>query len=213
MTAQTETEAWGIGKVIERFIHVTEDGDVEHLNMASPGEALMEVVKQVYEPVSAGSITFEKTSKIIAINPSALRLVLSIYRARYRKTCKCNPVDQRRHTQQERRPHSHRLLSTAHSNKRRKYTQDRHVLSSAAKMEIMCLIATNHAGDVSANTNAITGEEVTEDRVAGRAGAASGQRPGRGVWCMCVCGWMSAPKAPLKAPQSAAKTQNPDPMS
>jgi hypothetical protein len=40
---ESETEAWGIGKAIERFIQVTEDGDVEHL--AAPGETLMEVVK------------------------------------------------------------------------------------------------------------------------------------------------------------------------
>jgi hypothetical protein len=39
---ESETEAWGIGKVIERFILVTEDGDIEHLNMAAPGETLME---------------------------------------------------------------------------------------------------------------------------------------------------------------------------
>ena len=39
-------------------------------------------------------------------------------------------------------------------------TQDKHVLSSAAKMEIMCLIATI---DMSANTNTITGEEVMGD--------------------------------------------------
>jgi hypothetical protein len=58
---ESETEAWGIGKAIERFIQVTEDGDVEHL--AAPGETLMEVVK--YEPVSAGSSAFEKTSKIL----------------------------------------------------------------------------------------------------------------------------------------------------
>ena len=49
---ESETEAWGIGKVIERFILVTEDGDIEHLNMAAPGETLMEVVK--YEPSVGG---------------------------------------------------------------------------------------------------------------------------------------------------------------
>jgi hypothetical protein len=41
-----------------------------------------------------------------------------------------------------------------------KYTQDKHVLSSAAKLEIMCLIATIY---MSANTNTITGEEVMGD--------------------------------------------------
>jgi hypothetical protein len=96
---ESETEAWGIGKVIERFILVTEDGDIEHLNMAAPGETLMEVVK--YEPVSAGANTFERTSKTIFINPSTLRLVLGTEPGR--KTCMCNAVDQRscKHTARE----------------------------------------------------------------------------------------------------------------
>ncbi len=54
-----------------------EDGDVEHLNMAAPGETLMEVVK--YEPVSAGSSTFEKHRKSSSLThlPSGLSLVQS----------------------------------------------------------------------------------------------------------------------------------------
>ena len=154
---ESETEAWGIGKVIERFILVTEDGDVEHLNMAAPGETLMEVVK--YEPVSAGSSTFEKTSKIIITNPSTLRLVLSTEPGR--KTCQCNAVDQRdcRHTAREAAPFP-QAASARPTRTSARNTQDKHVLSSAAKLEIMCLIATI---DMSANTNTITGEEVMGD--------------------------------------------------
>ena len=111
-------------------------------------------------PVSAGSSTFEKkTSKIVFSNPSNLRLVLSTEPGR--KTCKCNAVDQRdcRHTAREAAPFP-QAASARPTRTSARNTQDKHVLSSAAKMEIMCLIATI---DMSANTNTITGEEVMGD--------------------------------------------------
>ena len=61
-------------------------------------------------------------------------------------------------TQQERRPNSHRPLQ--HGPLAQAQGTDKHVLFSAAKMEIVCLIATI---DMSANTNTITGEEVMGD--------------------------------------------------
>jgi hypothetical protein len=142
---------WQDHRKIIIIIQVREDGDVEHLITAAPGETLMEVVK--YEPVSAGPSTFEKTSKIVFINPSTLRHVLSTEPGR--RTCKCNAVDQRdcRHTAREAGPLPFPQAASARPTRTSaRNTQDKHVLSSAAKTEIMCLIAT---ADTSANTVAM----------------------------------------------------------
>ena len=68
-----ETEAWGIGKVSDKCIRVTEDGDTDHMRIGSPGDILLEVEK--FEPVAAGSSTFEWASKTELINAESLRFV------------------------------------------------------------------------------------------------------------------------------------------
>ena len=75
---ESETEAWGIGKVIERFIQVTEDGDVEHLNMAAPsnphgGRKVCHQCPQVQVPLRR---KHRKSSSVTHL-PSGLSLVQS----------------------------------------------------------------------------------------------------------------------------------------
>jgi hypothetical protein len=102
---ESETEAWGIGKAIERFIQVTEDGDVEHL--AAPGETLMEVYSlnqclQVQVPLRTHRKSF-------FINPSTPGLSL-VQSQVERRAGAMQSISAIAGTQQERRPYSHRLL-------------------------------------------------------------------------------------------------------
>jgi hypothetical protein len=104
---ESETEAWGIGKAIERFIQVTEDGDVEHL--AAPDETPMEVYSMSMNQCPQVQVPLRKHRKSFFINPSTPGLSL-VQSQVERCAGAMQSISAIAGTQQERRPHSHRLL-------------------------------------------------------------------------------------------------------
>lgn len=169
-----ETEAWGIGKVSDKCIRVTEDGDTDHMRIGNPGDILLEVEK--FEPVAAGSSTFEWASKTELINAESLRFVLTTEPGQ--KRCRCVDQIACAHTAREAAAFPlvvppARLTRQAG---RRIASSEKRVLSAAAKTEIMGLIATidvNAEHDMDIDTGDGSG--------AGGAGAGAGSGGGGGV--------------------------------
>ena len=151
---ESETEAWGIGKAIERFIQVTEDGDVEHL--AAPGETLMEVysMNQLCPQVQ---VPLRKHRKSFFINPSTPGLSL-VQSQVERCAGAMQSISAIAGTQQERRPHSHRLLQHGPLEQAQETRKTCSLFSSKDGDHVPYFLLPQAIRDTSANTIAV--EEV-----------------------------------------------------
>jgi hypothetical protein len=109
------------------------------MRIGNPGDILLEVEK--FEPVAAGSSTFEWASKTELINAESLRFVLTTEPGQ--KRCRC--VDQIACAHTAREAAAFPLVVPARLTRqagRRIASSEKRVISAAAKTEIMGLIAT-----------------------------------------------------------------------